>query len=562
MRRLSLAFLLLGCSSFGQPPTVRNTCADDTDCVSGVCDPEGLCVSTTGSDLEVAVRVIPIEDATNPTLASWTSEVFPLDGSTERDLTLPPHVDVVGTVRWQEMRVPAEIIFTRPSLGGQTTERVRVNTLAEPTTRGGMEADFVTRLEAGRMYDVEVRPSAETIPGTDMPWLRALPPMRLRQIETPTPPEDGTEVVWPVEILFPPLDVPCGPGAFAGCVLSGTVVEPTEDSSAGLQVRAVEIETGAVVSSTALTDEAGQFRIVTAPDAGPYLLRVSGGEGRPLFPTVSVDPALLPGEARIRVPAPSVVRYQGRVEGADGTPLTAATLTFESFDVFDEAVMLRGSYRTSAMTGSRGEFDVELLAGTYQVVVSPSAGQFSVLTEELRIVAPASGDPISGQLFVVPERARLGGTVRTVGDEPVPAVSVEAVALGSQDDEAPLAARFNRSGDTMTDLLGAFELRLDVGAYDVFVKPPAESGFGWVVLPGYEVASLDETSEVPFELPAPVPLRGTVRSDDGLALPGADVRVFGRAVGSERFIELGRARADAEGRYRVLLSPSFVHHEP
>ncbi len=558
MRRLSLAVLLLGCNSFGEPPLVHNSCVDDTDCTSGVCNPEGLCVSTTGSDLEIALRVIPIEDATNPTLGSWTSDVFPLEGPAERDLTLPAHVDVVGTVRWQEMRVPAEVVFTRPSLDDQTIERVRVNTLAEPTTRSGMEADFVTRLEAGRMYDVEIRPSAEAIPGTDMPWLRALPPMRLRRIETPEPPENGSEIVWPVEILFPPLDTPCGPGAFAGCVLAGTIVESAEDSSDGLQVRAVEIETGAVVSSTAITDERGVFRIVTSPDAGPYVLRVSGGEGRPLFPTVSIDPALLPGEARIRVPAPSIVRYQGRVEGADGTPLTAATLTFESFDVFDETVMLRGSYRTSVMTGPRGEFDVELLAGTYQVVVSPSAGQFSVLTEELRIVPPTSGDPISGQLFVVPERAHFSGEVRAADGELLPAVSVEAVALGAQNEEAPLAARYNRSGDTMSDPFGRFDLRLDVGAYDVFVKPPAESGFAWVVLPGYEVADLDAAGEFSFELLAPLPLRGTIRSDDGVVLAGADVRVFGRTVGTDRFVELGRARTDEEGRYRVLLSPKLA----
>ncbi len=558
MRFLWLALAVLGCNSFGEAPKVRNRCLDDADCPSGVCDPDGLCVANTESDLEIALRVVPVEDAMNPTLSSWTSEGLLLGEVTEEiDFTLPAHVDVVGTVRWKEMRVPAEIVFTRPGLDGQAVERVRVSTLPEPTTRGTMEADFVARLEAGSTYDVEVRPSAETIPGSDLPWLRVLPPLRLQRVETP-PPEEGAEIVWPVAILFPPLATPCGPGVSAGCSLAGTIVGPDAASAAGLQVRAVEVETGAVVSSTALTDEGGAFQIAIAPDAGPYLLRVSGGEERPLFPTVSVDPSLLPGEARIRVPTPTTVRYQGRVEGADGTPLTAATLTFESFDVFDETVMLGGSYRTSTRTGSRGEFDVELLAGTYQIVVSPSAGQFSVLTEELRIAAPATGGPVSGQLFVVPERARVGATVETEEGEPLAEVSVEAVALGVQAEGAPIAARFNRSSDAMSGLEGDLELRLDLGTYDLFLKPPAESGYGWMVLPGYEVRSLDAAAELSFVARAPIPVRGTVRSDEGVPLPGADIRVFGRAVGTERFVELGRGRADDEGRFRVLVAPQLA----
>ncbi|MEM9068810.1 MAG: carboxypeptidase-like regulatory domain-containing protein [Myxococcota bacterium] len=555
--RFLLLLALAACSSFGDPPlTVENLCAGEGDCASGVCDPEGFCVTTEGVDLEIAVRVIPSAEDPNPTLSSWTSQVFVPNGEA-RDFTLPTHVDVVGLLRWQESRVPAEVIFTRPGLEGRSEERVRVSTLSEPTRIGTMEADFVARLEAGQMYDVEVRPTAETMPGSDTPWRRTLPPIRLLQVTTPDT-VDGRDVVWPVEIRFPPLDSDCGGGTFAGCGLLGQIVDADDRPEAGLQVRAVEVETGAVVSSTALTDEEGAFRITTAPDAGEYVLRVSGGEGRELFPTVSIDPALLPGEARIRVPAPDAVTYRGRVEGEDGAPLAGATLSFASENVFDETVMLRGSFGTSTTTDAEGEFEVDLLAGTYEIVVSPTAGQFSVLAEELRIVPSATGAPISGQLFVAPERARFGGTIRTAREELVPGVSVEAVALGVGGDDLPRAVTFNRSSDTASDTGGQFLLRLDLGSYDLFVKPAAETNYGWVVLPGHEVGSLDATVVTPFELAAPVPVRGTLRNDDGSFLVGAEVRVFGRSTDSERFVELGRGRTDDQGQYRVLLSPRIA----
>lgn len=558
LTRLVPALLFVGaCADFGDPPLlVHNQCTTEMDCVASAACEESICVSTETDALEIAVRVVPSEDA--PTLPSWTENPFRLVRSIEHDVTLPHIVQIAGTLKWAgEERIPATITFSRPGLDGRPLDRVTVSTFTEPMRIGDIDADFSVRLEAGAMYTVEVAPSAANMPDTEIPWLRTLPPMRILQLETPS--SEGS-AIWPVELTYPPFDTACS-SMFAGCSLAGTVVDSDAEPQEGLQVRAVESATGRIVSSAALTDADGNFSIVTSPDAEAFVLRVTGGDERPLFPTVSVDPALLPpGETvRIRVPSAQLVTYRGTVqtEGGDGV---GATLTFQSDDVFDEAVMLRGSFRTSASTEPNGSFEVELLAGTYEIVVSPTAGTYAPVADELRITPPMTGEPIvSGQLFITPERAVLGGTVRTASGEAFPGVQLEAVALGIQaDDEMPRAAIYNRSSETTSgEIDGLFDLRLDVGVYDVFVKPPSESKYGWLVMPNYTVGSL-RTLANPFEIQPPVPVQGTVRDANGTEIPNAEITVLGRREGGERFVELGRARADENGFYRVLVSPRLA----
>lgn len=554
-RLLALA-LVAGCADFGDPQIqVANACSTSEDCVTNACE-ESICVSTETGDLEIALRIIPSEDAL--TLGSWTETPFPLNRSLEHDVTLPHYVQVAGTLDWAgDERVPATITFTRPSLPGRPLDRVTVSTFTEPMRVGDIEAHFGARLEAGAVYTVEVTPSAASMPDTDIPWLRALPPMRILQLETPS--SEGS-AIWPVELAYPPFDTACS-SMFAGCSLAGTVVNSEAEPQEGLQVRAVESATGRVVSSTALTGADGSFSIVTSPDADAFLLRVTGGEERMLFPTVSIDPALLPpGETvRIRVPDAQQVAYRGTVQTEDGDGV-GATLTFQSDDVFDDAVMALGRFRTSTSTNPDGSFDVDLLAGTYEIVVSPTAGTYAPVADELRITPPMTGEPIvSGQLFITPERAVLGGTVRTAMGEAFPGVQLEAVALGIQaDDEMPRAAIYNRSSETLSgDIDGLFDLRLDVGVYDVFVKPPSESNYAWFVMPNYTVGSL-RTLANPFDIEPPVPVQGTIRDANGMEIPNAEVTVLGRTAGDTRFVELGRARADETGFYRVLVSPRLA----
>ena len=552
-------FVVVGCTSFGDSASnVENHCAEESDCgPSERCDTEkSICISTQAEDLEIALHVIPFDDAENPSIQSWTSNVIPLSGPQVFDIRIPQHVQVVGTVRWNELRVPAEIIFSKESIRGE--EKLRVSTLTQPIT-GEIEADFIARLEAGQTYNIEIRPSAETMDGTDIPWLRTLPPLRISSVKVPETEGQTGPIVWPMALEFPMLDEPCGGELFAGCALEGSVFNSDEEPQLGLQIQAVEIETGLVVSSTALTDEEGRFRVTTSPSAKRYILRISGGEGRTLFPTLAIDPALLPaGEARIRVPEPQTVVYHGSVEGGmRGTPLQGVSLSFESNDVLESLGFTSGSYRTVATTDERGQFEVELLAGTYNVVVSPSGGKYGVLTETLRVVPNPNGAPLIGQLFSVPERARFGGTIRTSNGDMVSDVLIEAIALPANE-ASPRAANYNRSSNALSDRSGQFELRLDLGVYDLIVKPTSEANYGWTILPGYTVGSLSASVITPFELEAPIPIRGTVKRFDEQEMVNAEIILLGKTRDAERFVELGRTRTDSEGNYFVLLAPRIA----
>lgn len=539
-----------------------NQCTTDEACGSGRCDPdEGFCLSGRSEPVEIVLEVVPPVELSDVPVPSWATAPEIFDGESERLLRQPTHVDLVGTIRWRGMRVPAELVFSRPGLEGRNVVRVRASTFAEPMPVGDQDVDFRVRLGTDREYDLEVRPSAEPVPGTDVPWSRELPPLRIRGLSTPmASPLNPTNYVWPFELRYPDdLDEPCASGRTSGCTLSGAVVSLVSDVDRiepGLQVQAIEVESGLVVSSTALTDDEGAFTMIVAPSAGRYVLRVTGGTGRPLFPTVTVDPSFLLGSARIRVPSPRQVSYRASVETMGGQRLPRAVVTFVSTDVFDAETGLAGTFRATAETDASGEVLLDLLAGTYEAVVTPADGTHAVVAlDGLRIQPPVTGGVLQGQLFVVPERARFGGTLFTPSGEPVSGLTVEAVALGAAAEASEIGnvARHNRSTEAYLDETGRFELRLDVGTYDLFIKPPPESRFPWVVAPNRQIGSSDLVLADRFDLEAPRPLRGSVTTPEGAPLPNAKVRAFGRMPGTGRYMELGRARADAEGRYQLLL---------
>jgi len=571
---------LVGCSFVDAvPEPVANTCSIDSDCPSNRCEPctgggcegDGMCVSPAPREaFDIAVQVIPSSDPGTPSAPSWTTSAFEITGPTNRDLSLPSHAQVVGQVRWQGAPVPAEIVLTRPGLPGRSAVTVRTTTFASPqVTADGEEIDFSARVALGHEYQIEVRPAAvyeETL-GTE--WFRMLPPMRgptvdLRDVE---PNAEGAVYIVPLSMAFPEdLQVSCGVGLTAGCKLVGRVVSQLAGEvvpEQNLQVRVVEAETETTVSSTALSQEDGSFELFITPGAGEWLLKVTGGEERPLFPNVTVDPALLfGGEALIEVPRPQEVVYSGTVFDSSDEPVVNAAVRFVSEEaVLDGARGLTGSFRASAITDERGDFAVDLLPGTYGVVITPTDNRLAVTTDSVIISESAGTTHLRGQNFTLPDRATLGGTVETADERMLPGVLVEAVALGRPGGEdVSRAALYNRSSDAQSYETGLFELRVDVGSYDLFFKPPAESRFGWLVVPGFEVGSVGATLVNRYLMEPPVPLRGVVRGADGVELRDAELRVFGRVEdedGEERYVELGTTRSDETGTYELLLPPAL-----
>ncbi|MDH5492231.1 MAG: hypothetical protein OEY14_09780 [Myxococcales bacterium] len=569
-----LGAALLGACSFAEAPegpSVMNECARADQCVSGVCDAEhAICIEPRSEPMRVGVEVLPASDPGGGTPVRSTFPEIDVASPLGLDLPLQARMTIVGDLRYQGAVVPADLTFVRESrfAAGPST-RTRTSTFAEPTrAEDGSLADFSVGVVAADTYQVEVQPTGEAI--------RRLPPLQV-QVTT------GDADLGRIDLTYPEsLAEPCAGPTSTGCTLTGQVLsllpDGTREAEDGLQVRAVEIDSGRTVSSTAITGAssldlsllAGAFELVIAPGATPFVFVVTAGEGRPLFPTVSADPALFfPGETpRILVPRLTPVRYVAQVEDGRAQPVGGATIDFSSSDVFDETLQLGGSFRTSAETlaassleadagaldPDAGRFEVDLLPGTYDVVITPSGDDLGIFVG--RLVVVPSDTPVNGMVFVVPDRSRLGGSIETEDARPVAGAMVRATPLTNHLERPE--SQHNRTSEAQTDATGRFDLPLDVGCYDLTIRPLEGTAFPWIVAPDLRFVDADVIYEDHFRVLLPVPLEGTVTSPDGAPMAGAEIRAYAILEGDTaqpRTVQIGEAISGEDGRYLLLLPP-------
>src|SRR5262249_2827741 len=115
--------------------------------------------------------------------------------------------------------------------------------------------------------------------------------------------------------------------------------------------------------------------------------------------------------------------------------------------------------------------------------------------------------------------AMLSGTIQTPDMMPMANASVDLVALGkstimlaSDDRTVPL---YNRSRQITSTAAGDFAVPVDLGTYDVIVKPPVQSNFAWRILYGVEVGSRMPEFTTLITLTAPVVVSGALRYVSG-----------------------------------------------
>ena len=554
----ALALSFAGCGFDAASAGVENTCASASECSSGRCE-EGRCVGA--AELELVVEVVPATAVGGTARPAWRSVPFHFQGALDRDLTLAPTVEVSGKVRWDGRRVPAEIVFTAPEIPGLDVVRVRTTTFDSPAADG---SDYSVRLPTATSYTVTINPLASPMDELG-PALRVLPPLALAEpLVTPAPDGSG-ELRWTdVDFSYPAtLAEICATSQTEGCTLEGMVMSRQNELDVpeeGLQVWLVDDETESVVSSRAETDAYGAFAVAIQPGASRWSLRVGGGEARPLFPRTTVDPSRL-SELVIQVPTATTVRYEGKVERASGAPAASAAMELRSDNVFDEATGYVGEFEAQVITDAEGSFAVDLLAGEYQVIITPSDADLAVYVDTVRVQAPSTGEAVvRGQLFTVPARTRLTGSVRTAAGELLPMVSVQAIARSGDSDIAATsaAAAYNRSVDGEVYENGSFALLLDTGRFDLVMQPTESSGFPWMVVPDYVLSAAAGARTERYVVPLPAPIRGQIMTGAGEGLGGAIVRVYGRpAESEERYVLLGTSTSATEeldlGSYEILI---------
>ena len=561
--RLALVLFALGGCSFESSDVqmIENSCGDDASCPAGTCD-GNICIDDTGASVEVAIEVLRGSmDALGKTPASWAFAAESASGSSVRDLVLPATREVRGVVRWGDLRVPATLRFVRRMAGPVASLApiaVEVDTLREEADAEGQGVyDFRTVLVAGETYDVVVMPSSDiVVTPTDAtaPAIRSLPPMYLELVvESGDSPEPFRfDVGFPADI-----SKECSENVEAACTFEAEIVcmdGEVEIAETGLQVRAVDRQTGRVVSSIGETDEFGRFSIRIGEDVSGYLIRVTSSAGSEPIPAVSFDPVVAfaddPVEKRICIPRLDPLQFTGGVRDTDDRAVPGATVRFLSTTIFGENPLgLQGSFNGSATTNEEGAFSVELLPGSYSITVTPPEdveNTWGILSEE-RLVGEEVAETAT---LIVPSRFGLRGGVTTFHEELASGVTVLARARLTSE-----LGAVHKSQEAVTTKLGGFEMNVDRGLYDVQVKAPSETGFAWVVEP--ELVMSGDLARV-YRLDPPIPVRGVLRSSDGEIVTDALIRayVFPRADGgATRSLQVAETVPGEDGSYRLLIAP-------
>ncbi|MDH3655305.1 MAG: carboxypeptidase-like regulatory domain-containing protein [Myxococcales bacterium] len=568
-RPLLALVVLIGCSfDSATVTTIDNSCAGNASCAQGVCD-GSICVDDSGASVALAIEVLrgPAE-AQVVTPASWAFAAEPTSGQTSRDLLLPATRQVVGTVRWNGSPVPATLRFVRrmdEALAPLAPIAIEVDTFLDPSAADGSQGnDFSTVLVAGETYELVVMPSSDMVmvPAQEpAPAIRSLPPLYL---VFPIAEGDPSEP-FRIDISFPAgLADDCTVDRDIGCTFRAEIYSRDSEDlvdlpEAGLQVRAIDKQTGRVVSSIAETDADGRFAIRVSNDASDYLIRITSSAGRAPFPAVSVDPDLLfvnnPLDKLIYIPRLAPVQVSGSVRDKIGRAVPGATVRFLSTKIFGGVQLgLEGTFSGSATTNEDGSFGAELLTGFYSITVTPPEDIANNWGIHYADAAVGEEGTEIGNLLVA-SQINLSGTVLTFRNEAASGVTVLARARPAADPSS-----VHRSQEVVSDDLGDFAMSVDIGVYDVQVKVPAESGFAWLVEPELRM-SLDEGDlRREYRLEPPVAVDGVIRNSDGETVPNALVRgyFFHQGSGGTRPLQVAEVVSGEDGSYRLLITPRLV----
>ena len=565
-RKLAWALLLLsGCSfeSAGTIASVDNRCGSDADCAQGICDAQ-LCIDDTGASVSVAIEVIDTApDANLSVPASWAYESESFSGSSVHDLRLPVTRDVLGTVRWDGIAVPAALRFTRRMPGSVAPFEplpVDVDTLREPIMDEDGVYDYSTRLVAGETYDVVVLPTADMVasPSDDYaPAIRSLPPLYLDV----TVEAGESNAPFRFDVAYPGYFTrECTAALEAGCTLAASVFSfdgASEEAEADLQVRAVEKATGRVVSSIGETNAFGYFTIRVSEEASDYVIRVTSSVGNEPFPAVSVDPDVAfagdPDEKVIQIPRVEPIQFTGRVRDEEGSPVPGAVVRFTTETVFEGSELgLQGSFSNSATTNGDGSFGAQLMPGFYSIIVTPpddASSTWGVLKSEALV-----GEELSvAEALVVPSKVELSGSVRTFRDEAAVGVPVVGQARqGLGEGRRPIAPK-----SPFRTHWADSRCKWTSAPTTCWSSHPSESGFPWWVEPALLMdGNLDSsrTSCLP-----PIPIEGVVEGErrsagSQCALIRAYVLTGDGASQRGRF-KLARRRPTTRGTTGLLIAP-------
>lgn len=613
---------VLGCSVTALEERERsiaiNACDEDAQCGAGRCS-NGACVASDGQLSTLLFELTPT--ATGNALAGVSffklepelafdggrasvsldfAAALPLTGSVVAELRpetcasrfLRPGSTGASLPVAEDDSIPARVSFT-PAVGGVGLTVSSRTAEAQPRGNGDPETPrsygFASSLPAGR-YDLQIEPYAPVEPVSAG---CKYPPQLIRGLCI----EGGANLALSLPLPLPTELKLSITHRDSQPLANGWMVDMVDSVSGKLISTRVPLSlpstAGGVAAYSVVLDylpviEHEDCERVPKPTSSE-LVRLSPPPGE-VAPTLLFERSALelfsPGAGRIEeLPrVPSAVTVEGHVLSAQAKQPEAATLTFVGRSLQGIPAGVLASFVRTVETRDEGEFEVALLPGTYDVHVSPKAGEGTPLRTSREMSWEIAATPLrqAGRAIELADAITLegfasvpvggGGGARgaNVIVEPSHVPSSESSVLSRALDGVQLGPR--SATTVISGAEGAFRLLTDSGKFHLSVRPPEGSGFAWLVMPNLELEDETTSLELPeLELPLPVVVHvnASVNEESAGAIAGARVRAF--AV----IDEAGAPTADlskatllpvAEGRINDgsldLMVPAFLHTTP
>jgi hypothetical protein len=606
------AWLLCACdvATVAQVPSnvAQNQCSGDSECPLGSCV-DGKCVSSKGTFQTVLFEVTPPSGTTASADLQFLTTVndMPIAGG-DWDLPLDAVSQVVGNVKPDpdpprtckpsfgdvgnllatsgDGSLPGTISLTpsQTELGVFSQSAVAQATLVDMKT-----FSFSMNVPPGE-YDVYYQPERQP----DDTCIVSPLLLRKRMIN---PGPDGLFLTVPESSSFTfNVTWPSGDGALNGWTVdmidpvSGHVISnlaPLALASANNKKNYVATVHYLPVAGDTSDQMAQELLRLSPPD--PKTLEAAG------LPPVTAPTILLSrgalglfdansGKLDDFTGLPTPVTIHGQVTALDTPKPVAATVTLVATKITGIDAGVLASFVRTVTVADDGQFMLDVLPGSYRVTAVPTAqldadttgsadSKLAAVSEDW-LVAPTPLDQ-SGKVIELSYALPINGEVfDALGTTPVVTALVQAVASTASTNVDVLhqalgeAVIVPRAATTRVESGGAFALIADPGTFDVSVRPLAESGFSWLVVPGVAVGPISNgASLMSRELPLPVVYRGTVTlpsagSAPPTAIPGALIRAYvytsagqytSDLTKADAVVQVAETRADVNGAFKLLI---------
>lgn len=574
--------LVCACSDFGHPISrkqdVLNSCQVDAECRADQrCQNKQCVVRTAMAEQTILLQIAPEYAPDGADALPLYTELSRIDGTTNRDIVLPAFTPVTFRLRLDGEPVPGEL---------------RVTTV-------------------------------NTVTGLSTPWHSVTAPNALDESMSLTSGATMRVQAIPQDTTFPPLEKLIEVGEAQVVTFDLDSEHPfTQFKFSGLPTAATFIavakspESGRRVSSIAtVQDDAVSLRL--APNQSAFVLELKHMPNQPAtepncendeeqIPSfqvlIDVEQQPTPDEVLIHIPQTMpTIHYGGSVELCEATRSTPEVLENLTVNLRSSELLQDLAATTTPMVATPYfqqdlqtkfssdsglfEFCGPAIPGQYEIVVNAPAALGTCITDngklscgcgifaEGRLIdAPPESTVQFGAILPLPSLASIFGTLRNVDGKAVAGATVEAVALGLADgielgiNDRGLTA-FNRSRQTTSDSDGSFRIPLDVGSYDVTIKPSAESGFAWTVMRDLRIANRSEEFSQDFNAISPVTVSGNLRYLDGNdadneTLVGTVIRAYAvvddeARPGKKRAIEIAQTMALESGAFVLRIPPTI-----